>query len=148
MQRTPELVKSVITADKKSKSFCITLSVLKNTFTKDIITQALIDSGTSINCLDWGFVKQHKLPCHCLPEPIHAKNVDGSYNEAGIIKFITTTFIQIKGIIHQVLFHVINCGNKNIILGTPWLEKVNPMIDWAKRTINIPNHMDRTPDYN
>ena len=135
MQRTPELVRSVIMADKESKLFHITLSVFKNTFSKDIITQALINSGASINCLDWGFIKQHKLPCYCLPEPICTKNVDGSYKKAGIIKFITTMFIWIKGIIHRVLFHIINCGNKNVILGTPWLEKINPMINWAKHTV-------------
>ena len=131
MQRTPETVKSVIVADKQSKSFCITLSVLKNTFDKDVITKALINSGASINCLNWGFVKRNKLPYHRLPQPICTKNVDGSDNESGIIKFITTTFICIKGTIHRVLFHIINCGNENIILGTPWLEKVNPVINWT-----------------
>ena len=132
MQRTPETVKSVIVADKQSKSFQITLSVLKNTFDKDVITKALINSGASINCLNWGFIKRNRLPYHHLPQPIHAKNVDGSDNESGIIKHITTTFVCIKGIIHRVLFHIINCGNKNIILGTPWLEKVNTTINWTK----------------
>ena len=132
MQKTPENVKSVIVADKQSKSFCIALSVLKNTFDKDVITKALIDSGASINCLDWGFIKKHKIPYYRLPQPIHTRNVDGSDNESGVIKFISTTFIRIKGIIHQVLFHIINCGNENIILGTPWLEEVNPQINWAE----------------
>ena len=107
MQRTPETVKSVIVADKQSKSFRIALSVLKNTFDKDVITKALIDSGASINCLDWGFVKKHKIPYYHLPQPICARNVDGSDNESGVIKFISTTFICIKGIIHRVLFHII-----------------------------------------
>ena len=132
MQRTPKTVKSVIVADKQSKSFHITLSVLKNTFNKDVITKALIDSGASINCLNWGFVKKHKIPYHQLPQPIHARNIDGSDNESGVIKFISTTFIRIRGIIHQVLFHIINCGNENVILGTPWLEKVNPEINWTE----------------
>ena len=48
MQRTPGTVKSVIVADKQSKSFRIALSVLKNTFDKDVITKALIDSGASM----------------------------------------------------------------------------------------------------
>ena len=74
--------------------------------------------------------------------------MDGSDNESGAIKFISTTFIRIKGIIHRVLFHIINCGNENVILGTPWLEKVNPQINWTERTVNIPDHTDRTPDYN
>ena len=77
MQRTPENVKSVIVADKQSKSFCIALSVLKITFDKDVITKALIDSRASINCLNWGFIKKHKIPYHRLPQPICAKNVDG-----------------------------------------------------------------------
>ena len=64
MQRTPETIKSVIVADKQSKLFHIALSVLKNTFDKDVITKALIDSGASINCLNWGFVKktQNTIP--------------------------------------------------------------------------------------
>ena len=57
-------------------------------------------------------------------------------------------FIHIKGIIHGVLFHIINCGNKNVILGTPWLEKVNLQIDWTEQTVNIPDHTDRTLNYN
>ena len=100
MQRTPENTKSVIVADKQSKSFRIALSILKNTFDKDIITKALIDSGGSINCLDWGFVRKHKIPYYRLPQPIRTRNVDGSDNESGVIKFISTTFIRIKGIIH------------------------------------------------
>ena len=123
MQRPPETIKRVIIADKQSKSFHIALSVLKNTFNKDFITKALIDSGASINCLDWGFVKRNKIPYNRLPQPIRAKNIDGSDNESGIIKFITTTFIRIKGIIHRVLFHIINCGNENVILGTPGWRK-------------------------
>ena len=74
--------------------------------------------------------------------------MDRSDNESGVIKFISTTFICIKGIIHRVLFHIINCGNENVILGTPWLEKVNPQINWTKQTVNIPDHTDRTLDYN
>ena len=100
MRRTPETVKSVIVADKQSKSFRIALSVLKNTFDKDVITKALIDSGASINCLDWDFIKKYKIPYHQLPQPIRARNVDGSDNESRTIKFITTTFIHIRGIIH------------------------------------------------
>ena len=95
MQRTPEAIKAVIVADKQLKSFRIALSVLKNTLNKDVTTKALIDSGASINCLDWGFVKKHKIPYHRLPQPIRARNVDGSDNESSVIKFITTTLMSL-----------------------------------------------------
>ena len=45
MQRTPETIKSVIVADKQSKSFRIALSVLKNTFVT-IHTDSFLSSHT------------------------------------------------------------------------------------------------------
>ena len=41
-----------------------------------------------------------------------------------------------------------NCGNKNIILGDPWLRKVNPLIDWEQRSLKITEHTDKTHDLN
>ena len=56
--------------------------------------------------------------------------------------------IRINGIVHRVLFHIINCGNENIILGDPWLKKVNHLIDWEQQTLKIPESTDKTHDLN
>ena len=100
MQRTPHFkqVKCVIVADKKSRCLSFTLTILKNTFGNDVTTKDLTDSGPSINCLNCGFVRRHN--CFHFPTPVKVKNVDGSYNQSGTIKFITTLFIRIQGIVH------------------------------------------------
>jgi hypothetical protein len=34
-------------------------------------------------------------------------------------------------------FYVTMLGDQDLILGLPWLEKQNPMIDWAKKTLEF-----------
>ena len=36
------------------------------------------------------------------------------------------------------------CGNENIILGLPWLKKINRRIDWVTETVTIPRKTDQT----
>ena len=43
----------------------------------------------------------------------------------------------------MVCFYVINRGKENVILGHPWLEAVNPIINWKKGTITIPPTKDQ-----
>ena len=40
------------------------------------------------------------------------------------------------------------CGNENIILGLPWLKKINPRIDWATETVTIPRRTNQTEALN
>lgn len=40
------------------------------------------------------------------------------------------------------------CGNENIILGLPWLKKVNPNIDWVTETVIISKHTDQMEAFN
>ena len=73
---------------------------------KAIDTQALIDSGASISCIDWEFVRKHKLPTQRLKTPIQARNVDNSVNSKGVIRFTTTLFLNIGGITRRVALYV------------------------------------------
>ena len=40
------------------------------------------------------------------------------------------------------------CGSDNIILGLPWLKKINPRIDWVTETVTIPKRSDQTEALN
>ena len=57
MQDSPKKTKSV----SKKKSIIIPISVLQDTFVKDITTKALIDCRSQIDCINWGFVQRNKL---------------------------------------------------------------------------------------
>ena len=39
-----------------------------------------------------------------------------------------------------------NLGNKNMILGLPWLKELNPMIDWVKKSLSIKESLDQTQE--
>ena len=90
----------------KTKSIIIPISVLQDTFAKDITTKALINCGSQIDCIDWGFIQRNKLLKLQLPIPIKVKNVDGTYNEKGTIKFITHLFLCVGTVVHWILFHI------------------------------------------
>ena len=110
---------------------------------KAIDTQALIDSGASISCIDWGFVRKHKLPTQRLKTPIQARNADNSVNSKGVIWFTTTLFLDIGGIARRVTLYVLSLGNENIILGLPWLKDVNHSINWIERTLSIKESLNQ-----
>ena len=52
------------------------------------------------------------------------------------------------GIIHKEEFYAIKCGKDNIILGLPWLNRVNPTINWINKHVNIHKATDQTKEYN
>ena len=97
---------------------------------KAIDTRALVDSGASISCIDWGFVRKHRIPTQCLKTPIQAQNTDNSINSKGVIWFTT--------------LYVMNLGNENAILGLPWLKDVNPSINWTEKTLSIRESLDQS----
>ena len=52
------------------------------------------------------------------------------------------------GIIHKEEFYAIKCGKDNIILGLPWLNRVNPTINWINKHVDIHEATDQTEEYN
>jgi hypothetical protein len=60
--------------------------------------------------------------------------------------FSTTLFVDIGKVNQKVTFHVMDCGNENVILGFPWLRNANPTIDWDRQTLTIPESMDQSAD--
>ena len=113
---------------------------------KAVDIRALIDSGASISCIDWGFVRKHKLPTQRLKTSIQARNADNSINSKGVIQFSTTLFLDVGGIARRITFHILSLGNENVILGLPWLKEVNPTINWVERTLSIKESLDQSQE--
>jgi len=64
-------------------------------------------------------------------------NVNETPNRNGPIKQYTQLSVGIKGNIISTLFYISHLGKENVIFGLPWLERVNPIIDWAEKTLEI-----------
>ena len=112
---------------------------------KAIDTRALIDSGASISCINWGFVMKHNFPTQHLKTPIQARNVDNTINSEGVIQFFTTLFLDIRGIARRITY-VLSLGNENVILRLPWLKEVNPTINWAENTLSIKESLHQSQE--
>ena len=60
--------------------------------------------------------------------------LDGTANKQGTIWYYVDLNIDIHGITCKEQFLVTGLGHR-IILGFPWLKKMNPIIDWQKGTL-------------
>ena len=52
------------------------------------------------------------------------------------------------GIIHREEFYAIKCKKDKIILGLPWLNHINPTINWVNKHVDIHEATDQTEEYN
>ncbi len=98
----------------------------------------LLDSGAEGVYCNIKFVKKNSLPLQALPTPIYPRNVDGTINAQGAIRHATMLCLGM-GTHHMesMEFHVTDTGDHNILLGTNWLQKHNPSIDWSKNIITM-----------
>ena len=150
MQGTPEACKinHVIVGGQQFRQIWIPSHILRTSHAQDIYTKTFIDCGADINCIDYDFAWRNNIPIEKLEKLLPVNNMDGSPNEAGKIKHSVTLFIRMGNIIHKEEFHAMKCGKDNIILKLPWLNHVNPSINWGNKHVDIHEAMDQTEEYN
>jgi hypothetical protein len=73
---------------------------------------------------------------------IKVRNVDGTYNENGAITERCLIPFRINDRIMTERFYVTALGDQNLILGLPWLEKHNPIIDRTEKTLEFQNSQE------
>jgi hypothetical protein len=77
------------------------------------------------------------MDLHLLKEPIKARNVDVTPKKLGTITHSTSVTLLINGRQFNTTFLITGLGKEDVILGLPWLRKVNPAIDWRKATLEF-----------
>src|SRR6266851_2424222 len=97
--------------------------------------KALLDSGATENFIHPRMVKKMKLQTRLLKKPRQVKNVDGSPNKAGEVMEVAILEIRHKGYRGNHAFFVAEVDHDNILLGYPFLEAVNPEINWRSGKI-------------
>ena len=97
----------------------------------------LVDSGASGNFISSGFVKQHSLPMHPLrsDQASRVTLADGSQQSAmGVLKGVE---LHLQSYSTSLELVAIPLSGYDVILGMPWLEDANPIIDWREKTIQV-----------
>ena len=129
--------------DNDLKLMCINTKIIDGK--KFVKTKALIDSGAQGIFMDEQFTKKHRLPLLRLNKEIRVSNVDESLNKNGPIKFHTQLPTKIDGKTISTQFLISNLGKEDVILGLPWLDKINPKVDWTNKSIKIVSNRIKKP---
>src|SRR3977135_2205945 len=101
----------------------------------EIVDEAFLDCGATGKFIDQNYAKYQKLNMEPLEKPIKVYNVDGTLNKRGTIRQYVDLNIKIHGKTNKERLLVTGLGKQRIILGFPWLTKMNPIIDWKKGTL-------------
>ncbi len=98
----------------------------------------LVDSGATFSFIDQTFVAQHNNPVVKKSTPIPVEVIDGRTIAFGAITHERTPLeLRIGKHAKKIVLNIISTPHHPIILGLPWLEAHNPIIDWRSRTLTF-----------
>src|ERR1700678_440438 len=97
---------------------------------KTVETPAPFDSGAGTEFIDQKFSRNSKMDIYNLEKPMKALNVDGTENTRGTIKQYVDLTFTINGRPQTQRLFLTGLGKQKIILGFPWLQEQNPVINW------------------
>ena len=103
--------------------------------------KALIDSRANENCIDIWMAQKLGIKPRLLPRPMGICNVDGTDNHRGWIKYWLPIAMFQGEKARMLQFLIIDLGQDHIIFGYPWLQQINPEIDWLKKFIKGPTFL-------
>lgn len=101
---------------------------------------AVIDSGADINYVNEEWCKEKNIPYKRTGWG-WIKSYKGERTRTEIIE--ANIKIRVQGRFSRTKFAVLKkTGDDKLVLGIPWLEKANPVIDWKERTIKFHGKRD------
>ncbi|POS83395.1 hypothetical protein EPUL_003076 [Erysiphe pulchra] len=124
----------------KETSYLVINCYIKNKFSVNLKSLALIDSGASAH----GFVDieyAHKNNLNLVPLEFARKLqvFYGTESASGCVTHFAKTTLTIAGHIEKMYLLVTKLARFDIVLGLPWLRLHNPKIDWANDSILFEN---------
>ena len=104
---------------------------------EEVVTEALLDSGTTGLVMSEKFVRRHKFKRTKLKKPVYVRNVDGMLNYVGPIVNTVEVEIFFKEHKEKTLIDVIEGQKQSVILDMLQLAHHNPKIDWKTEEVQI-----------
>ena len=97
--------------------------------------KALVDSRAMDNFIHPAFAKRLGLAMTLLEKPKQIYNINNTSNKVGSITHSLELKVTTKGIDKVMQFLVTDIGNKDILLGYPWLATFEPKFGWKDAII-------------
>ena len=109
---------------------------------RQINARILLDSGAEGLMINEPFVKKHNLTTRRLRHAFPAINVNGTRNSHGLIQYTTIQCLRLSDNTNQyhqedAKFYVTHIGDVDLIIGTDWLKRHNPAINWATNSLTF-----------
>ena len=104
---------------------------------RSALVAAMVDSGATALFINERFVRENKVRTRPLGRKIRLCNIDGSENRAGSISRSVRLRLCVGENRTKEEFMVTDLGPEDVVLGLPWLRKVNPEIDWGGGTLSM-----------
>ena len=97
----------------------------------------LVDSGATDNFIDPRLIRRLRLGTHPLEQARKIWNIDGTNNKAGLITNYVDLSVQTGQKQAKMRFLITDLGNKDLILGYPWLVNFEPKFSWKEGVIDV-----------
>ncbi len=99
---------------------------------------ALVDSDTTSSFINQTFVAQHNILMVKKSTLVSVEVIDGRTIASSAITHETTPLeLCIGKHVEKIVLNIISTPHHPVILGLPWLEAHNPIIDWWSRTLTF-----------
>ena len=96
----------------------------------------LVDSGATDNFINPRLIQRLRLGTHNLEWAQKIWNIDETNNKAGLITNYVDLSIQTGQKQAKIRFLITDLGNKDLILGYPWLANFEPKFSWSNGVID------------
>ncbi len=97
-----------------------------------------MDSSATSSFIDQTFVTQHNIPVVKKSTPVPVEVINGRTIASGEITHKTTPLeFCLDKHAEKIVLNIISTPHHPVILGLPWLEAHNPIIDWRSRTLTF-----------
>ena len=110
-------------------------TIVYNSGNSTVDTLTLIDSGAEGEFIDRDYARSIGIELRKLKQPIKPRNVDGTLNSTGTITHYAKVELTINERISEETLYVTGLGRNTTILGSSWLKKRNPDINWQTGTL-------------
>lgn len=122
------------------------ISIILGGLRRSLRATAMVDSGATALFINRKFAVQHGMIQQELKRPIILHNIDGTLNKLGSITHYVRLRLTVGDHREMAEFMVTDIGPEDIILGLPWLRRVNLEIDWAGGKLIIEEETGRSED--
>ena len=100
--------------------------------------KALIDSGSTINCISPDFVRISRVSAFSLSHPVGLQL--GCVGSRSRINFGVRTKVELDGDSRPIYLDVVNLDHYDVILGTPYMRAVEMVLNFGTNTIEFGGH--------